>query len=142
MYKQFLTIVLVSLIFTNCTKTSSSCGDSAFIDKDKFEKSQNNSGISIVKDPVIVDDCLEMELSYSGCNGNHNFEFVGSGEVAESLPVQTNFCIIDKNPQLCEAVFTSSVSFDLSDLRTYFKDEKKVKINLPDQKKSILWELE
>ncbi len=66
----------------------------------------------------IIDDCLNIEISASGCSGDSwEFNLVDSGAVAESSPEQRYLKFKLINNEDCLAVFKKTVSFDLRLLR-------------------------
>ncbi len=113
----------------------------AFVDRVKFDQVKDVKSISIIDEPAISDNCLTMKLGYSGCNAGHEFEMIGDGTIGKSLPIVTNFKFSDKNQQLCEAYWTDTIQFDLTELKSFFRGEDKVRINFGDQVKSVLWDV-
>ncbi len=138
--------MLASIIAIACSKgdpADSDCGKLAVIDNQRYnERTLQDSLLNILEDPIIADNCLTLTVGYSGCNNNHVLDLVNDGSIAKSLPVQTNFRLVDNNPQLCDAYFTDTFYCDLSSLKVIFKNEKTVRLNFPDQKRSILWNIE
>ncbi len=138
---------IIACSFTiGCTKndtTTADCGIPASIDKEKYDnRTLQDSLLNIIEEPIIENNCLTLVVGYSGCNNKHNLTLIGDGSIAKSLPVQTNFKILDSNQELCEAYFTDTYSFDLSGLKERFKNEKSVRLNFLDQNKSVLWQIE
>jgi hypothetical protein len=66
----------------------------------------------------IFNDCLNVEIGASGCDGNTwVFALVDSGAIAESLPEQRYLKLQLVNNELCDAFFKRTVSFDLKPLQ-------------------------
>lgn len=66
----------------------------------------------------IADDCLTIEISASGCDGNSwKFKLVDSGAIAESSPEQRYLKFQLINEEDCLAVFKRTVSFNLTPLQ-------------------------
>ncbi|TGV02497.1 hypothetical protein [Flavivirga rizhaonensis] len=66
----------------------------------------------------ITDNCLTIEISASGCDGNSwEFNLVDSGAVAESSPEQRYLKFQLINEEACLAIFKKTVSFDLTSLQ-------------------------
>ena len=66
----------------------------------------------------ITDDCLTIEISASGCDGNSwEFKLVDSGAIAESSPEQRYLKFQLTNDEACLAVFKRTVSFNLTPLQ-------------------------
>ena len=64
---------------------------------------------------IIIDgNCLTVEISASGCDGNSwSLVLVDSGEVAESSPEQRYLKLVLTNEELCLAVVSQTRSFNL-----------------------------
>jgi len=66
----------------------------------------------------ITDDCLNIEISSSGCSGDSwGFNLIDSGAVAESSPEQLYLKFKLINNEACLAVFERTISFDLTPLQ-------------------------
>ncbi|MDD7885511.1 hypothetical protein [Flavivirga sp. 57AJ16] len=66
----------------------------------------------------IIEDCLTLEISASGCDGHSwGFNLVDSGAVAESSPEQRSLKLQLLNKEACLAVFKRTISFDLRPLQ-------------------------
>ncbi|WP_303318497.1 hypothetical protein Q4Q34_04090 [Flavivirga abyssicola] len=66
----------------------------------------------------ITNNCLTIEISASGCDGNSwEFNLVDSGAVAESSPEQRYLKFQLINQEACLAVFKKTISFDLAPLQ-------------------------
>ncbi|MDO5978273.1 hypothetical protein [Flavivirga spongiicola] len=66
----------------------------------------------------ITDNCLAIEISASGCDGNSwEFNLVDSGAVAESSPEQRYLKFQLINEEACLAVFKKTITFDLTPLQ-------------------------
>lgn len=98
----------------------------------------------IVKDAVVVDNTLLIEVQYGGGCEDHDFE-LEIDYCLESFPVQCPVKVKDvsRNPDYCEALITETLEFDLQEegfLTSYFSgarlfisgaDNKSVDIKLP-----------
>lgn len=92
---------------------SSACDQNATVDQNLY--SNLDSAHFNFVNAQIVDNCLYVEVSSSGCSGDSwEFKLVDSGEVAESLPEQRYLKFQLTNAELCDAVFKKTVSFDLT----------------------------
>ena len=90
------------------------CDQSVVIDSDLYV----NLNSDTFSHAEIVDDCLQIEITSSGCSGESwEFKLVDSGVVAESLPEQRNLKFKLVNEELCLAIFSREVSFDLTPLQ-------------------------
>ena len=94
----------------------SSCGQSAIIDSAFFETAESSE--YFLDGYSINDDCLTIEISASGCDGESwSMVLVDSGNVAESSPEQRYLKFVFTNNETCLAVFSQVREFNLSALR-------------------------
>ncbi|WP_152604834.1 hypothetical protein [Psychroserpens jangbogonensis] len=94
----------------------SNCGQSVIIDNVFFESAVSGDYQLVSFD--INEDCLTIEVSASGCDGETwSMVLVDSGEVAESSPEQRYLKFVFTNEEACLAVFNQSRIFNLSGLR-------------------------
>ncbi len=136
---KYLAIILVSITICSCGEDDdpervSDCDSSVIINPLRFQNESSDS--FMLMDAFIFDDCLEVTLSASGCDGESwSIELVDSGAIMESLPIQRDVKLLFKNDEDCRAVVTQTVSFDLFPLRT---DDSSIRINFENL--SILYE--
>lgn len=117
--KVFLLTALL-LMFNACeddTPTSTNCDDLIEISPNRYQAgASNNYTISQVS---IVENCMEITYSSSGCSGNSwEASLLDAGEVLESFPIQRRIKMILNNEEACQAIFTKTTSFDLSPIQT------------------------
>lgn len=94
----------------------SSCGQLVIIDNSFFETAESSEYFLV--DYSINDDCLVIEVSASGCDGESwSMVLVDSGNVAESSPEQRDLKFVFTNNEACLAVFSQVREFNLSALR-------------------------
>ncbi len=92
------------------------CDQTTIVDKEVYDNLVSEH-FAIV-DAQIIDNCLAVEISASGCDGNSwKFNLVDSGAVAESSPEQRYLKFQLINDENCLAVFERTVSFDLTPLQ-------------------------
>jgi hypothetical protein len=92
------------------------CGESVIIDNLFFDSAV--SGDYELIDYNLNEDCLTIEVSASGCDGETwSMVLVDSGNIAESSPEQRHLKFVFTNNEACLAVFNQSRSFDLVTLR-------------------------
>jgi hypothetical protein len=66
-------------------------------------------------------DILTIEFTYTGGLTNHIFELVGSGDFAESVPIQTTLVLShDTQGDSGEALLSKELTFDLKPLKEAF----------------------
>ena len=115
----FSIVALVSLTNTQCEENDdivNDCDKWVIVDGDYYNnlESANFSFISI----GIDEDCLSIDMSSSGCDGNSwDYKLVDSGAVAESFPEQRYLKFELINNEICQAVFTKNVTFNLEPIR-------------------------
>jgi hypothetical protein len=127
------------LILLSCGKEDAreGCEDEIKID------TQNYASIVFSGDIIsmsISEDCLAINIGFSGCDDNHEISMVTDGAVAESFPVQVHFKLSDANPQACLAYFTKEYHYDLNQLNSMLTSEPKARLIFSDHGKEILWE--
>ena len=111
----------VNVIFINgvqvyCHNSKSKCDKNVIISQSEYENAPNDP-VSIV-DMKIVDNCLKIKFSASGCSGNSwKIELIGCGNYDKSNPPQTTLRLSLDNKEECEAWITKEVSFNLEPLR-------------------------
>lgn len=134
-------IFTVSIGMITCQKDDDSentgpCDKRVIENKALFDNTE--TGKYKIKSAVVSGDCLEMEISSGGCDGNSwEMELVDSGTVVNSNPVQRFVRVALKNEELCEAQITKKVSFDLSPLQ---RDGKPVSLELDEWEEKLLYE--
>ncbi|MEM6515983.1 MAG: hypothetical protein AAF688_07350 [Bacteroidota bacterium] len=108
-------------LFTNTTcdeddETATSCGPAAVIDPGFFESAVSSDFSTLSAE--IMDNCLTVEISASGCSGESwSLVLVDSGAVAESSPEQRLLKLVFGNEELCLAVIGQTRMFDLTNLQ-------------------------
>jgi len=89
------------------------CGQTVVVDSGFYESAESASYELI--NAEINDNCLIVNISASGCDGNSwSAVLVDSGAVAESSPEQRFLKFVFSNDEECLAVITQERSFDLS----------------------------
>ena len=100
----------------------SNCGQSVIIDNSFFESAVSGDYQLVGFD--INNDCLTIEVSSSGCDGESwSMVLVDSGAVAESSPEQRYLKFVFANDETCLAVFNQSRMFNLTALRVDSSNE-------------------
>ncbi len=92
------------------------CDQATIVDKEAYDN-LDSAHFTFVN-AEISDNCLTIEISASGCDGNSwEFNLMDSGAVAESSPEQRYLKFQLINNEACLAVFKRIVSFDLTPLQ-------------------------
>ncbi|MFA5848981.1 MAG: hypothetical protein WC833_03785 [Bacteroidales bacterium] len=91
-----------------------------------------------IKSAAVVGDSLVVEVTSSGCSGSSwVLKAIDSEVIAESYPIQRFMKISLDNKELCLAVITKRVSFDLKPIRT--TGNKNIVINLDKWAAQLLY---
>lgn len=133
-------LFLFSIVgFSNCSDNEPDnplCGQRAIINETLYLNA--NTELLDVVEISIAQDCLNIELGSSGCDGESwVVELFDAGVILESFPPQRNVVISIKNDELCDAYFTREYSFDISSLRV---DGSSVFLNIANTESQILYE--
>ncbi len=126
-FKQIVFFMVVLLCFANtqCDEDDIAvleCDQQVIIDEDYYNnlESENFSFINV----EVQQDCLSINLSASGCDGNSwEYKLVDSGNIAESSPEQRYLKFKLINNEACLAVFDRIVTFNLEPIRVEGSNE-------------------
>ncbi len=129
-------LIAGALMFVaSCQKAHRSCDRQVIISQDAYKSAPD--------DPVTIqslklkEGCLKIQFSSGGCNGQSwKVELIDQGTVAESNPPQRTLRLSLENKELCKAIITKEMTFDISSLRV--KGSRSVWLRISD--KSILYE--
>jgi len=98
------------------------CDQMVVVDSGFYESAE--SDVYSLINAEILDNCLAVNVSASGCDGNTwSMVLVDSGAVAESSPEQRFLKFVFSNDEECLAVFTQERSFDLSPIQVNGSNE-------------------
>ncbi|WP_053991724.1 hypothetical protein [Mangrovimonas sp. TPBH4] len=144
--KHNISIILFSFVFVfgmiSCdnndddnSATPSNCDQEAVISSEEY--------VSAPADPLFIhsmeidDDCLLISFSASGCDGNTwELKLVDSGAILESNPPQRNLRLSLQNLEVCDAVISKTLSFDISELQV---QGDQVRLNIVNSGEGILY---
>ncbi|TRX58681.1 hypothetical protein FNH22_12440 [Fulvivirga sp. M361] len=120
---RFLVFIVCSLFFF-----ASSCDEEApdelpLVPCDKFLIVNENAFLTLDSDPFtvtnafVIDDCLQVVITASGCDGNAwEVELIGSDSVEVSTTIQRDLRLKLKNEEDCDAVINKPFAFELRTL--------------------------
>jgi len=129
------TIVINGVVVWTANQQSSNCDQNVIISQTEYNNAPNHH-ISIIS-MQIVDNCLKIKFSASGCSGdNWVVKLIDSGMIAESLPCQRSLRLSLNDIGLCDAYFEKEISFNIEDLQ--IQGNHSVLLNIPGN--SILYE--
>ncbi|GLR15615.1 hypothetical protein [Portibacter lacus] len=135
----FLIISILSIV--SCEKEMATpplpnCDENTEINADEYQNAMTE-GVEIMK-VEIVDQCLNITYSASGCSGDSwKVSLIDSGDILESMPPQRNLKFSLENQEVCLAFITKTTSFDISNLQI---EGNSVVLNINDSDENILFE--
>ena len=140
-YKKLLFLISIGLIFCNCSngddqESPINCDFATVINPQQFANTISDQ--FTINSLTIIDDCLTIKVSASGCDGNSwELKLIDSGAIEESFPPQRDLKFSLKNEEDCLAYLTKEITFDISNLQV---DGEKVLLNIININDSILYE--
>jgi len=134
----YLILSLVCFQLLSCAKDDNlPLADSTVL----IDSKAYNSALSdnyVIQSIKIDRDFLTFKFSSSGCSGESwKVKLIDSGAVAESNPPQRYLILSLVNKEICKAVITKELTFDISALRV---DGKRVWLNFKNFEEGILYE--
>lgn len=140
-FKLLLFLLVIIMCFTNtqCDEDDIAvfeCDQQLIIDEDYYNnlESENFSFIYI----EVQQDCLFIDLSASGCDGNSwEYKLVDSGNIAESSPEQRYLKFELINNEACAAVFSRNITFDLLPIRVAGSNE--IILNIEGYQEALIY---
>ena len=139
--KKILFLTLIGLAVLSCSKDDDrenpiKCDLETLISTEQYATAPSEQ--LTINSLSINDNCLKINFSSSGCNGDTwELKLIDSEDILESNPPQRNLRLSLKNEELCEAYITKELTFDISNLQV---DGNKVQLNLTNSDKNILYE--
>ena len=138
--KHSILIVIIFLLgLSACSKDNDDdiiCEFTTIIDSEAYVNAP--SSLLTINSLEINDDCLKINFSAGGCNGNTwEVQLIDSGAVLESMPPQRNLRLSLKNEELCYAYITKELTFDISNLKV---DGSEVQLNITNSDATIVYE--
>ena len=139
--KNILALVFIGLLFVACSKdsdddtTASSCDFELIVSAEEYANAP--SAPLSIQSLEIEGSCLKVNFSASGCDGNTwEVKLIDSGTSLDSDPPQRSLRVSLENLELCQAVFTRELTFDLSKLEA---EGKQIRLNIENNNESILY---
>ena len=91
------------------------------LNEDYYISAPNDS--NTISNVELIDDILNMTVSYSGGCEDHEFELIGTNNFMESDPVQINIRLShNANNDICKAYLTEELTFDLTPLKEAWQE--------------------
>lgn len=113
--------ILLAILITACNKDhdeKDACGPAIKNDAALYDtiRSDNHT----ILDAVVDGDCLQITFSAAGCDGKSwKTSMVAATTVTDPLPLSKSLKLGLENDELCMAVITRTISFDLSLLKIW-----------------------
>jgi hypothetical protein len=138
----YLSSLFLVLLTTQCIKDDgvnsvpTNCDALTLIDSFTYENAATSP--YTINSAVLNDDCLVINISASGCDGNSwLIELLDSGGVSDSNPPQRSTKLFLTNDEDCLTVINRVRSFDLSTLQ--IDDASEIMINIDGLSEPILY---
>lgn len=135
----FLTLIILTIL--SCSKNddnenSVNCDFETVISPEQYENAPSDK--LIINSLAINDNCLKINFSSRGCNGDTwEVKLIDSKFISKSLPPQRDLRLSLKNEELCKANITKELTFDISNLQV---DGNQVRLNITNSGESILYQ--
>ncbi len=138
---KFLFIYILTLGMLSCDTNDDAgvenCDETVIMDAQLFQNAPADQ--LTINDISIAGNCLKINFSASGCDGNSwEIKLIDAEQILESEPIQRRLRLSLKNEELCQAFIMREVTFDLSALLT---DHNPIRLNITDWDDIILYEL-
>ena len=136
-----LVILTIGLMITACddyveTDCFTACSQQVIINAEEYQNAPDDE-LEIVN-VQLEGDCLVIRFESGGCDGNSwGIKLIDSEAIMESYPPQRNLRLSLKNQELCDAIVTKEVAFNVSKLRLEYD---KIKLNITNSGDQILYE--
>ncbi|SEC71195.1 hypothetical protein SAMN05192540_3877 [Maribacter dokdonensis] len=132
----FVLLSITCLCFScsddNEEQVSTLCDNFVIIDSDVFQNRSDDDGTGRnsfeIINTEIENDCLSITIQSGGCNGDTwQVDLIDADRIAETAIPQRDLKVFLDNTELCNAITISTVSFELTPLRT---DDDRITLNL------------
>lgn len=137
--KKILTLAIIGIAVLSCSDNddSTNCDFETLVSAEQYENAPSDQ-LSITG-LEINGNCLKIKFSASGCDGNSwNVKLIDSEQILESNPIQRNLRLSLENNELCAAVPSKTLTFDISELQVL--NNNKVYLNITNSVDQILYE--
>jgi hypothetical protein len=139
--RKILVLTIIGLIILSCSDNDdngnlASCDFGTLVSSEQYENAPSDQ---LTTNSIEINyNCLNINFSSSGCNGNTwELKLIDSEGILESDPPQRNLRLSLKNEELCEAYITKELTFDITGLQV---GGNKVLLNLTNSGYNILYE--
>ncbi len=134
--KNILILALIGLTILNCTDDEqSNCDFETLISAEQYTNAPSDQ--LTINNLTIKNDCLTINFSSGGCDGNSwEIKLIDSEAILESASPQRNLRLSLKNEEECYAYITKELTFDISNLQV---DGNQVQLNINNSDDTILY---
>jgi hypothetical protein len=138
---KILFLTLIGLTILSCSKDNDNenpvnCDFETVISTEQHANAPSDQ--LTINSLAINDNCLKINFSSSGCDGDTwELKLIDSEVVLYSFPPQRNLRLSLKNEELCKAYITKELTFDISNVQV---DGNQVQLNITNGDESILYE--
>ncbi|MBP2834126.1 hypothetical protein J8281_18155 [Aquimarina sp. U1-2] len=138
--KNVILVLCIAFTISGCNSdddtNTSICDQQTIVSAEQYENAPKDQ--LFINSVAIIGDCLSINFSSSGCDGNSwEVNLIDSEIVALSLPPQRNLRLSLKNDEACEAFITKERTFDIRNLRV---SGDQVVLSVDDFEDLILYE--
>lgn len=138
--KLILGTVIICISLTTCDRDNNdisiNCEKQVVISAHEYNTAPNDQ-LEVHK-LELNEDCLKINFSSSGCNGDTwVLKLIDSEVILESNPPQRNLRLSLNNDELCDAYITKDIIVEINDLQV---EGNKVLLNLTNSDLQILYE--
>lgn len=133
-----LTITFINLFFFACQKDDAliKCYQQVIVSTVEYNNAPNDP-LEINK-LEIIDDCLTINFSAGGCNGDSwELKLIASEGALYSQPPQRNVRLSLKNNEACEKYITKEITFNIAELQ---EDGNQIMLNITNSGEQISYE--
>jgi hypothetical protein len=140
--KKILILILFGTTILSCSNddnggNSNNCDFETIVSAEQYENAPSDQ--LNINSLEINSNCLKINFSASGCDGNSwEVKLIDSEQIMESNPVQRNLRLSLKNNEDCTAVPSKTLTFDISELQIL--DDNQVYLNITNSDDQILYE--
>lgn len=142
--KKIAIFILLLIVILSCNSNdnetlvpTSSCNENAQIETEtNFNSIETNN--YVIQNVVLTNNCLAITLSSSGCNAvNWDMNLFSHNNFTAVYPLQRFAKIELINNEMCLAVFSKTISFDLTPYQV--QNQNQVTINLEGWNEPIVY---
>ena len=140
--KKILILTIIGIAVLSCSDNddngnSNNCDFASIVSAEQYENAPSDQ--LTINNLEINGDCLVINFSASGCDGNTWIvKLIDSEQILESNPIQRNLRISLENNEVCTAVPNKTLTFDISNLQ--IQDENRIYLNITNSGDQILYE--